>query len=242
MWPLSFVDADDGDSLFTRDGVPVDHWTPRWDQEKMKYCGPTMESANTNPQGGSITRFSITLPVITKAFRAKLANKHRKLYLWLHYLLQCLKWTCPLVIISSLVVSAEAGGDSQMKLSVSNFTVIIQSYNNGEEGRSLLGDGEALVNLWIMSGVRVELCIREGILFGGERCTDCVAWRLIYILCRHSDKWNQSHPEQGAGGGRPSDTSKGSPMGGFSLKQGLHQPQPTYITLQTHAEKLLRPH
>lgn len=23
---------------------------------------------------------------------------------------------------------------------------------------------------------------------GGERCTDCVAWRLIYILCRHSDK------------------------------------------------------
>lgn len=51
------------------------------------------------------------------------------------------------MIISSLVVGAEAGGDSQMKLSVSNFTVTIQSYNNGEEGRSLLGDGEALVNL-----------------------------------------------------------------------------------------------
>lgn len=44
---------------------------------KMKYSGATMEPTTTNPQGCSITRTSMALPLITKPhLRAKLANTH----------------------------------------------------------------------------------------------------------------------------------------------------------------------
>lgn len=105
-----------------------------------------MESATTNPQGCSITRTSITLPLITKPFWAKLANKRCKLYLWLHYLLQYFAVICPLAIISSFMVTARLK-NSQIKLSVSNFRVRQPMQNEEEKGRSLSGDREALFNL-----------------------------------------------------------------------------------------------
>lgn len=67
------------------------------------------------------------LVLITKPFRAKLANKHSKLCLWLHYLLEYLEFTCPLVIIISFIVAVRLK-NSKIKLSVSNFTVAIQGY------------------------------------------------------------------------------------------------------------------
>lgn len=71
-----------------------------------RYIGDTMESATTNPQGCSITRTSITLPLITKSCRAKLANKHCKLCLLLCYLLSYLTVARALVIINSLIITA----------------------------------------------------------------------------------------------------------------------------------------
>lgn len=66
------------------------------------------------------------LVLITQPFRAKLANKHHKLCLWLHYLLEYLEFTCPPVIISSFIVTVRLK-NSEIKLSVSNFTATIQS-------------------------------------------------------------------------------------------------------------------
>lgn len=122
IWPLSSVDAADGDSLFTRDGVQMDHWTSHWGQERWNTVGPQWSPTTTNPQGCSITRTSIALPLITKPhLRAKLANTLCKLCLWLHYLIKYLAFTCPLVVIASFIATV------RQKLSVSNFTVTLQS-------------------------------------------------------------------------------------------------------------------
>jgi len=76
IWPLSPVDAADGDSRWCSNG-PLD--IPLG-PAKMKYSEGTMESTTTNPQGCSITRTSIALPPITKPhLRAKLENTHYKL-------------------------------------------------------------------------------------------------------------------------------------------------------------------
>lgn len=39
-WPSSLVDAADEHSLFNRDGVQMDHWTPRWDQQRWNTVRP----------------------------------------------------------------------------------------------------------------------------------------------------------------------------------------------------------
>lgn len=127
IWPLSSVDAADGDSLFSRDGVQMDHWTSHGDQERWNTVGPQWSPTTTNPQGCSITRTSIALPLITKPLlRAKLANTRCKLCLWLNYLRKYLEFTCPLVAIGSFIATVRLK-KSQIKLSVSNFTVTHQS-------------------------------------------------------------------------------------------------------------------
>lgn len=78
----------------------------------------------------------------------------------------------------------------------------------GGGGGSLSGDGEALVNLQIMSGVRAESCLREGIFEVRRLCSP--APHLYFML-----PLRQMKPEPPVTRGGPSDTSKGSPMGFF---------------------------
>lgn len=83
---------------------------------------------------------------------------------------------------------------------------------------------------------------------GGVMCKGGVFWwRGAEIVSSGSSsifyaatQTNETGDTRNKGG--PSDTSKESPMGGFSLKLGLYQHRPTYITPLTHADKLLEPH
>lgn len=109
----------------------------------------------------------------------------------------------------------------------------------GEGGGSLLGDGEALVNLRIMSGVRAESCLREGIFKVRRLCS--LAAHLYFML-----PLRQMKPEPPGTRGDPLTLQREVLWVAFFIFFGAGLiPTPTHIhntRPPTHAETLLRPH